>query len=84
MAVAVFIEHVTVNDPDSNTPVSVSIYKDLDSGKMFGVDTSYISTHFRNSDRDEVPRPIGGGKVELVGEWIPISPDLADNVSSTN
>lgn len=38
-----FIQEIQVIDPDSNAPVDVAIYKDVESGGMFGVDSSYIS-----------------------------------------
>jgi hypothetical protein len=39
---AKFIKEVTVIDPDSKLPVDVSIYKEEESGGMFGVDTSFV------------------------------------------
>ena len=40
----IFIQEVTVTDPDSHLPVEVSIYKDVDSGGLFGVDSSFLET----------------------------------------
>lgn len=58
-----FIKEVTVIDPATNAPVDIAIYKDLDSGAMFGVDSSYIVTL---SDDDPVSNPFNGNDIELV------------------
>ncbi|WP_026959844.1 hypothetical protein [Aliagarivorans taiwanensis] len=42
LAKAHFVADVTVTDPDTQAPVDVAIYKDQQSGAMFGVDCSYL------------------------------------------
>ena len=63
MLKADFIKEVTVIDPDTKAPVEVAIYKDRESGGMFGVDSSYILTL---SDEDPVSNPFNGQDIELV------------------
>ncbi len=60
---AIFIQEVTVTDPQSNAPVAVTIYKDMASGGMFGVDTSYILTL---SEDDPVSSPFNGEDIQLI------------------
>ena len=50
-------------DPDSNAPVQVSIYKDVTSGVMFGIDSSYLMTL---SDEDTVIEPFNCKDVLLL------------------
>ena len=38
----VFIKEVTVIDPDSNAPVELEIWKDQETGGIFGVDSSFL------------------------------------------
>ncbi|MAD89030.1 MAG: hypothetical protein CMK64_04955 [Pseudoalteromonas sp.] len=63
MNYACFVTEVTVTDPNTNAPVEVAIYKDSESGAMFGVDSSYIMTL---SDDDPVNNPFNGDEIELV------------------
>ncbi len=63
MKKADFVTEVTVTDPDTNAPVEVAIYKDRNSGGMFGVDSSFILTL---SDDDTVIEPFDGKEVILV------------------
>ena len=37
-----FIKEITVDDPDSNAPVEIIIYK-LSTGGMVGIDSSFLS-----------------------------------------
>lgn len=53
MNVAKFITEVTVTDPDSKAPVQVSIYKDMTSGGMFGLDSSYVE----QEELEEIKNP---------------------------
>lgn len=39
---AVFVEEITVRDPDTGNDVEVAIYK-LEGGGMIGIDSSYLS-----------------------------------------
>lgn len=57
------IKEITVIDPDTNLPVEVAIFKDSESGGMFGVDSSYIMTL---SDDDPVSNPFNGNDIELI------------------
>lgn len=47
---AIFISDVTVIDPETKLPVQVSIYKDLATGGVFGVDTSYVTCKLEDGD----------------------------------
>lgn len=58
-----FVSETTVIDPDTKAPVEVAIYKDRESGGMFGVDSSYIITL---SEGDPVSNPFNGNDIELV------------------
>ena len=60
---AIFIQEVSVTDPESDAPVSISIYKDKTSGGMFGVDSSFLDTL---EEDENVTEPFNGNKVELV------------------
>jgi hypothetical protein len=40
---AVKVTEITVTDPDTNLPVEVSIFKEVESGGMFGVDSSFLA-----------------------------------------
>lgn len=60
---AYFVTEITVIDPDTNAPVELAIYKDGQSGGMFGVDSSYIITL---ADDDPVNNPFNGENIELV------------------
>jgi len=57
-----YIAEIAVQDPDSHAMVDVTIYKDRNSGAMFGVDSSYIQTL---SDDDPVIDPFNGHNVIL-------------------
>jgi hypothetical protein len=63
MQKAVYVKEIVVIDPDTNLPVEVAIYKDLDCGGMFGVDRSYIITL---SDDDPVSSPFNGKDIMLM------------------
>lgn len=60
---AIFIQEVSVTDPESEAPVSISIYKDKTSGGMFGVDSSFLETL---EEDENVTEPFNGNKVVLV------------------
>lgn len=60
---AIFIQEVSVTDPESDAPVSISIYKHKTSGGMFGVDSSFLETLEEN---ESVIEPFNGSTVELV------------------
>ena len=65
MKTAKFVKDIIVTDPDTNAPVDVAIYKDLESGGMFGIDTSFIITL---ADDDPVNNPFNGKEITLIGE----------------
>lgn len=58
-----WVRTVSVTDPDSELPVEVDIYKDRDSGGLFGVDGSYLVTL---GDDDPVSNPFNGNDIQLV------------------
>lgn len=58
-----FIKEITVVDLDTSAPVEVAIYKDRQSGAIFGIDSSYIMTL---SDEDPVSNPFNGDDIELM------------------
>ena len=60
---ACFVSEVKVGDPDTNGQVDIAIYKDSESGGMFGVDSSYLMTL---SDDDPVNNPFNCHLIELV------------------
>jgi len=65
MNTADYVTEITVIDPDTLAPVAVAIYKDRESGGMFGVDCSYTLTL---SENDPVNNPFNGNEIELVGD----------------
>jgi hypothetical protein len=50
---AKYITEVSVLDPDSQHTIQVAIYKDLASGAMFGLDSSFVE----QVDPDTIPSP---------------------------
>ena len=58
-----FVSEITVIDPDWNAPVEVAIYKDSESGAMFGVESSYVMTL---SEDDPVNNPFNGKEIKLI------------------
>ena len=63
---AMFVQEVTVIDPDTQSPVQVSIYKDPTSGGMFGIDSSFVEQVLECED-SAVIEPFGNTSV-LLGE----------------
>jgi hypothetical protein len=51
--VAVYVDDITVTDPDTQGDVDITIYKDSLSGGMFGVDASFVDA----KDLDELSSP---------------------------
>jgi hypothetical protein len=64
-AKAKYVADITVIDPDTMGPVEVTIYKDNNSGGMFGIDSSYLLTL---SDVDPVNNPFNGDEIYLIDE----------------
>jgi hypothetical protein len=64
---ATFIQEVTVTDPDTNAPVTVSIYKHDTTGGMFGIDSSFIEQNFEDDETPTVADPfVNNAIVELI------------------
>lgn len=74
---ATFIQEVTITDPETNAPVTVSMYKHDITGGIFGIDSSFIEQNFEDDETPTVADPfINNGIVELI-EY-EISPFLFD------
>jgi len=72
--VAFHVTEVTVTDPNTLAPVEVSIYKDCDSGGMFGVDNAFLITL---SEDDPINEPFSGSEVRLIdGPFGELSPEV--------
>jgi len=63
-----FIKEVYVEDPDTNAPIHIEIWKDTDSGGIFGMDSSFLE------QVDEFYNPFNG-KCEGVDIYLPDPPD---------
>jgi exosome complex RNA-binding protein Rrp4 len=62
---AKLVTEVTVIDPDSHLQVAVAIYKEIESGSMFGIDSSYVEQVL--GEDESVPSIINPGyKVDLL------------------
>lgn len=57
------VSELYVLDPDSHALVEVSVFKDMTSGGMFGIDSSYLMTL---SEEDTVIEPFNGRDVVLL------------------
>lgn len=57
---AKFIKEISVTDPDTGNEINVAIYKELESGGMFGVDSSYVEDVL-DEDKPEVPSVFNNG-----------------------
>jgi len=66
MNTADYVTEITVIDPDTLAPVEVAIYKDRESGGMFGVDCSY--TLSLSEGVSPINNPFNGNEIELVGD----------------
>jgi len=63
---AILIGEVTVNDITENKEeVQILIFKDIQSGGMFGIDSSFIEQTFDEDEPFIVTEPINGEKVLL-------------------
>jgi len=60
---AVYVCENTVIDPVTQAPVEVAIYKDIESGGLFGIDCSYLLTL---NFADPVSNPFNGKDIKLV------------------
>jgi hypothetical protein len=59
---AAFIEEIVVNDPDTNLPVAVALYKH-DNGGIFGIDSSFVVDALE--ENEPAFDPFDGNKVSL-------------------
>ena len=59
MSKAIFVKTVTVKDPDTSGSVEIGIYKDEESGGMFGVDASFLE-----GTEEPVYNPFTGEQIE--------------------
>lgn len=66
MKEAKFIQEITITDPDSKAPVQVSIYKEIEGGGMFGIDSSYIQQVFDEDESIIIDSVFANGKIELI------------------
>tara|TARA_Y100000996_G_C22492631_1_gene630876 strand:+ start:871 stop:1080 length:210 start_codon:yes stop_codon:yes gene_type:complete len=57
MSKAISVTEVTVIDPQSGGDVQVSIFKDPDSGGMFGIDSSFLEQNFEDEGDVYVKNP---------------------------
>lgn len=62
MKSAIFIKEITVVDPDSGLEVEIAIYKDIGSGGIFGVDSSYVA---QLEDGENVFSPFDGESIQI-------------------
>lgn len=69
---AIFVQEITVIDPDTKLPVEVAIYKHEQSGGMFGVDSSFIEQNF---DEDENPTIADPFNNEAIVELVELADD---------
>lgn len=60
---AIYVCENTVIDPITQAPVEVAIYKDMDSGGLFGIDSSYLLTL---NFADPISSPFNGKDMKLV------------------
>jgi hypothetical protein len=60
---AIYVCENTVIDPITNAPVEVAIYRDMESGGLFGIDSSYLLTL---DFADPVSNPFNGKDIKLV------------------
>jgi len=70
MKKANLVKEITITDPDTGGDVQVSIFKDVSTGGMFGVDSSFIEQSFDDDDDVIVKNPLSflrDGDIELKG-----------------
>lgn len=65
MKKAMFVQEVTVTDPDTQMLVQVSIYKDPTSGALFGIDSSFVE-QVMECEESTVTEPFNNSRVMLV------------------
>lgn len=62
--IAKFVQEVTVVDPDSGLEVEVCLYKDMSTGGIFGIDSSFIASE----EPETVKSPFADVVLTLVGD----------------
>ena len=62
---AIYVYELPIVDPDTHNTVMVAMYKDQESGGIFGIDCSYILTL---DDEEPVINPFSGKEVLLIGD----------------
>jgi len=68
MNTAKFVEELSVTDPDSQGIVEISVFKHLQSGGMFAIDSSYIEQCFDDDKDPVINDPFNKGqKITLIG-----------------
>jgi hypothetical protein len=66
--IATFFAEVLTTDPDSKFEVRVSMFKHLQSGGIFGIDSSFLTENFADEEEVIVNDPFDGQrKVMLTG-----------------
>lgn len=65
---AKFVTEITVEDPDIKAPVELIVFKHVQSGGMFAVDSSYLEQCFDDDNDVVIPDPLNKGmEVHLAG-----------------
>lgn len=65
--IAKFVKEITINDPDIDAPVELSVFKH-ENGGMFAIDSSYIVQVFPDEGSVYINDPLeSDGEVELTG-----------------
>lgn len=67
----IHIETILVKDPNTGGDVNLSIYKDIESGGIFGIDTSFLEANdIDEDDPIEVGNPfITDNEILLINEY---------------
>ena len=66
MTTAKFVQEITVIDPDTNSPVEMSVFKHNDSGGMFAIDSSFISQCFDEYSDVMLPDPFNENQTVML------------------
>ena len=45
-----YVTEIEIIDPDTNAPVSISVYKEIENGGIFAIDSSYIDQVFEDGE----------------------------------
>lgn len=71
---AKFVKEITVEDPDTKAPIELSVFKHVQSGGMFAIDSSYLDQCFEDDEPVIIPDPFSDNdqskqvdKLELIG-----------------